>query len=559
MKITKDFNDFLVDMLLEGVKKKGHGVSELPFIMSPALRDLLSSIKHPIAKKIIKIDEEREDKKVTFVDLDKTDINKFSVINSNKAFDNIADVYGDSESNLTKLSASQEIDKLVVTNLTMSTEYWKKNRGSIRIGSFVGKVFPGEYKQSGNPGGDIESFVQAVVARRTELKDRKEGKGRFKLVNGQDIVKYYNESIYDIRDKYDDTISGEHLTSCMSDEYCASYVNFYAQHEDVSLLILFSDVENREEKIVGRALVWKLGMPTGRTFMDRIYYRYESDMAMFKQYAEKEGWLYKNAQDMNEFTKIVDPKDNTTHRRDLTSTATFKKSEYYPYMDTMKWFNIEKGYLTNDDDIIHSGYDYYKLEDTGGGYEENDESRIYVEHYDESFDEDELTYCQLGDEYRKNDDAHYVESSDQYATQEYVDDNMVWSEYSNDLIDRDDAIYSDHHSDYIRVGDSIELSEGADEPNMDDVREIDDIRHDDDVESGEVIMYKDKDGVTYFFSNDDYGKYFTEVPLGEDAWNKGWKHKVWDKDKLFKHDGVWYYEYNSDMKDKIIGQTRIWD
>ena len=559
MKKTKDFNDFLLDMLLEDKKKKGHGVTELPFVISPGLKSLLSSLNHPIATKLLQADEEREDKKVTFVDLDKMDNSKFTLVNSNKAFDNIVDMYGDKVSDLNKLSASQELDKLSVTNLIMTNDYWIKNRATVKIGSFVGKVFPGEYKQSGNPGADVESFVQAVIAKRTEIKDRKEGKGRFKLVNGQDIVKYYNESIFDITDELDNKIAGEHLTSCMSEDSCASYVDFYAQNEDVSMLILFSDIDGREDKIVGRAIVWKLGMPTGRTFMDRIYYRYEADMAMFKQHAERKGWLYKNAQDMNEFTKIVDPKDNTTKVRDLTTTATFKKTRYYPYMDTMKWFNIEKDYLTNDEDIVHSGYEYYKLEDIHGGYDEGGEGQIYVEFYEDSFDEEDLVYCQLGDEYRKHDDAYYVESLDQYATKDYIDDNLVWSDYNQDYLDKDMATYSDHHQDYFKDEEVIILSSGADEPDMDDVREIDDVRHDDDVEDDTVIMYIDKDKMSHFFSEKDYGEYFVKVMLGEDAWNQGWKHKIWDKDKLFKHGDHWYYEYDSKMKDRITGQTRLWD
>jgi len=559
MKITKDFNDFLIDMLLESENKKGHGVTELPFMMSPALKSVLSSISHPIAKKLLKADEEREDKKVTFVDLDEDNNKKFTLVNSNKAFDNIKDEYGGKVKELTKLSVSLELDNLNITNFVMTNNYWKKNRATVKIGSFIGKVFPDEYKQSGNPGNDIESFVQAIIAKRIELKDRREGKGRFKLVKGEDIVKYYDESVYDVEDEDENDIDGSPLAnSCMRYERCGDYVNFYAQNKDVSMLILFSDVEGREDKIVGRAIVWKLGMPSGRTFMDRIYYRYDSDMAMFKQYAEKQGWLYKSKQDMFEDTKIVDPKDDTINRINMSTTDTVKKTPYYPYMDTLKWFNIEKGYLTNDSDIEQSGYEFYKLEHTEGGYESDD--RIYVEFYDESFDEDDLTYCQLGDDYRKHDDAHYVESSDQYATQEYVDDNMVWSDNENTLLYRDDAIYSDYNSDYIRVNDSIELSSGADEPNMDEVREIDDIRHEDEIGSS-VINYIDEYGITHYFDMDEYGEYFITVKTGPEPGeeNKMWKHKIWDKDKLFKYKGIWYYEYDVDMKDKIIGQTRIWD
>jgi hypothetical protein len=114
MKIVNNFNDFLIDLLLEDDKKKFHGVTELPFVISPRLKRLLSGINHPIAKRIIKTDEEREDKKVTFVDYDDNNHNKFTLVNSNKAFDNIEQAYSKTVDNLDKLKASQELDKLVV-------------------------------------------------------------------------------------------------------------------------------------------------------------------------------------------------------------------------------------------------------------------------------------------------------------------------------------------------------------------------------------------------------------------------------------------------------------
>jgi hypothetical protein len=123
MKLTKDFNDFLIDILLESENKKGHGVTELPFMISPALKEVLSNINHPIAKKLLKTDEERKDKKVTFVDLDENDNNKFTLVNSNKAFDNIISEYGERLKELTKLSVSLELDKLILITLILDSAY----------------------------------------------------------------------------------------------------------------------------------------------------------------------------------------------------------------------------------------------------------------------------------------------------------------------------------------------------------------------------------------------------------------------------------------------------
>lgn len=559
MKITKDFNNFLMDLLLEDEKKKFHGVTELPFIISRRLKSLLSTINHPIAEKLIKTDKDREDKKVTFVDFHETEFNKFTLVNSNKAFDNIVDVYGSRVNNLDKLSASQELDKLVVNDNTVSSEFWTKNRAEVKIGSFVGKVFPKEYKQGGNPGNDIESFVQSIIAKRKSDEEALSGGDRFKIVKGSDIVKYYNEDMYDVIDIDGETIFGSSLGgSCMRYDSCGEYIDFYAENKDVSMLILMSDIKGREDTIVGRAIIWELSIPSGRTFMDRIYYRYESDMSMFKQYAEKQGWLYKKNQNMDANSEIVDTKSGESKNIDMKTLSTFKTTSYYPYMDTMKWFNVELKYLTNDsDEYDDSGYEVYLLEDTDGGYEEEAVGQ-YIEYYGQRFDEEDIVFCEYGDDWRTNDDAIWIEQWSEYATQEYVDDNFIYSNYEDRYLEQDDAVHSDYHNDYISVANSITLSMGADEKNMEEVSEIEDIRSDNEI-GDSVMEYSDKNGDIYYFSNDDYEEYFVKVLIGENAWMNAWKHKIWDKDKLFKFDGQWHYEYDSKIKDKLTGQKRLWD
>jgi len=43
MKWTKDFNDFLMEIIFES-NQKGHGVTELPFIIGMRLRNILEEI-----------------------------------------------------------------------------------------------------------------------------------------------------------------------------------------------------------------------------------------------------------------------------------------------------------------------------------------------------------------------------------------------------------------------------------------------------------------------------------------------------------------------------------
>jgi len=550
MKIINGFNNFLVDLILEDEKKKFHGVTELPFVISHRLHKLLSTINHPIAKKIIQTDKEREDKKVTFVDYSNENDNKFSLVNSNKAFDNIEQEYGDKIDNLDKLKVSQQLDSLVASDMVVLNNYWTKNRAEVKIGSFIGKVYPNEFKQGGDPGQDIESFVQAVVAKRKSVDELK---NNFKIVKGEDIKKYYNYSMNDTANDNGDSVGGPLAGSCMRYDKCDDYVDFYAQNEDVSMLVLFSDNEERKDKIIGRAILWELSSPSGRTFMDRIYYRYESDMAAFKQYAEKNGWLHKRSQSMSASEKIVDTKTGESDWMNLKTLSTFKQTSYYPYMDTMKWFYINDGYLTNDEDIIDYEEIYF-LESTSGGYddagEEDHEGQTYVEYYDDWIDDDELIYCELGDEYRKSEDSTYCEYYEKDATSDYVDDNMVYSDYINSYLEYDDATHSDVLHDYILNDDVVHIYSGAD-GSFEDIYEEDDVTSEGD--DYHTILYR-RDNQEYHFVNE-FEKYFVKVPINNV--HKEHKHKVWDKDRLYKVDGEWYYEFDTKVKDQKTGQFRF--
>ena len=554
MKQVNNFNDFLVNLILEDENKKFHGVTELPFVLSDDLKKLLKTINHPIATKLLEIDKERTDKKVTMVDLDEKDYNKITLLNSNKAYDNLFNQFKKNNSEVEDGKVENTLKTINLKNRDLKEyEWWTKNRATVKLGSFIGKVFPNEYKQGGNPGQDIESFVQSVIAKRNFLDNPVDN---FKIVKGDDIIKYYNYKMNDTSDIDGASVGGPLAGSCMRNDSCADYVNFYAQNKDVSMLVLFSDNDNRKEKIVGRAILWELSSPSGRTFMDRIYYRYESDMAAFKQYAEKNGWLYKNSQNMSYSERIVDSKTGESNYMNLKTLSTFEQTQYYPYMDTMKWFYIDQGYLTNDEDII-DGEEVYFLESTGGGYqdagEEDHDGQTYVEYYDEWVDDDELIYCDLGEEYRRSDDSVYCEYYDQDATTEYVDRNMVYSEYESSYLEDSDAVHSDVMDDHIPENNAVPVYGGAD-GDFEDVYDTDDVTHEED--DYYTIVYKGKDKKTYNFNKDDKN-YFIKVSIGPDGWRQEYKHKVWDKDKIFKVDGKWYFEYDTKVKDKLIGQTRM--
>ena len=175
---------------------------------------------------------------------------------------------------------------------------------------------------------------------------------------------------------------------------CSNYIKFYASNpETVSLLILKDPLDSG--MIIGRAIIWKLKEPEDRYFMDRIYYTSDNLIEVFKDYAYENGWLYKKNQNMNEDEYIVDPKSDSSSRITIVSEMG-DNSEYFPYMDTMKYFLSGEGIITNSRDYINDEYhgeEYYILTNTDGGYDVQN-SGIYVDFYDDYFDEDDLIYCE---------------------------------------------------------------------------------------------------------------------------------------------------------------------
>lgn len=195
---------------------------------------------------------------------------------------------------------------------------------------------------------DIEQFVNKWKS----LIDFSNNKySNFKLVKGEDIRYWYYEEKYE---GYGGSLNG----SCMKDKKCQPFFDLYVENPDVCQLLILKS--HNEDAILGRALVWKLR--DGDTFMDRIYTSYDSDVELFKKYAQEKGWMYKSCQDFNEDTSIVLPNGEVKH---LTLNVDLKNSYFdsYPYMDTLKFLNYNKNTLTN------NTYGHYtnKLEDTNGG------------------------------------------------------------------------------------------------------------------------------------------------------------------------------------------------
>jgi hypothetical protein len=99
--------------------------------------------------------------------------------------------------------------------------------------------------------------------------------------------------------------------------------------------------------------------------MDRVYVIDTADIEFFKEFANKNGFLYKKDQDFNEDTPLMLNGVQLSKDESIIKVKLPENTEYdngYPYMDTLKYYTIKTGILTNEES---RDKDYY-LEGTDG-------------------------------------------------------------------------------------------------------------------------------------------------------------------------------------------------
>jgi hypothetical protein len=541
MKKVNSFEDYIFERIFESTQSK-----ETAIVLSERLRELVGKIDHPIADDLYELGTKTVlGDKITLLDYDDEDISKFTYTIPSKLLELV-----EKDDDIPKYYKNGLDDRFIMKELSKEhPNVWTKYRNSSTIGKVINKLFPNKYKPNGKPGEDIESFTNDVKAERKRAVDQFD---RFKIVDGDDILRYYNSKSYD-----PDAFGGSNLGgSCMRHSSCGDYIRFYSENKGVKLVVLMS--ENHEDKIVGRALLWDLKRPSDRKFMDRIYYVTDTDMRLFKDFAKKNEWLYKRNQNMYSDCEIVDTKTDEVSRMILETVDTFETKDYYPYMDTMKYFHVDYGYLTNNEDIDDE--DVYFLESTSGDYENMNGRGRYVDFYGERIDEEDLVYCELGDDWRLPDDAVWIEDEGAYATQRYAENHYEWSDHEDRYIPNDYAVWSEYHRSSITAENSIDVySAGvADTETFEEMTSQyhrTDPRSQDEV-GNSVIEYIGSDGEYYYFDSDDE-EFFTEVISLKNEFMVN-AHKVWDKDRIFRHNGKKYLDdAGSEVMDKLIGQKRL--
>ena len=382
MKNVTNYNDFLINKIFEEMDLK---IAELEMVLSPRFIKILKEMDHKIADKLLEVHMGAETKyKQTFIDLGSSP-EMVTFIQSNKVADLVEPdvVHGDyvreedSEGNYTggyfdivpmsKNSSLPDIFHLPDLHdepfKSKDHPVWNKNRVPMKIGRFINRVFPKEFPANKTraelsadvKAEDVESFTNMFIA--TVAKHSKQ----FEVVSGDQIQHYYNCDNYF---KTTGTLGG----SCMSSGSKGSFFDIYTKNADkVSMLVLYP--EDVKDKIIGRALIWKLDEPDGRFYMERVYTADDSDEYMFINYAKEKGYLYKSNQTYGYNYDIVDPKSNTTKKVRMAVTLKPVDHEYYPYTDTMQLYDPETGLITNDVDAAReNGNNIKQLTNDGGSY-----------------------------------------------------------------------------------------------------------------------------------------------------------------------------------------------
>lgn len=256
---------------------------------------------------------------------------KYNYINTTDAEDKVSFISQKKatqiEDNASKLGVEDEIDFFTA-----------KGRVDIAVGRLVRSL--GELGGEKFTDKDIELFVNQYKSKTKSVGEK------FKLVKGPDIAKWYDESTY-----YDGYGEGSLDNSCMKDEP-SDYFDIYSYNGSCQMLILTKTDKNvfgKVDKLIGRALVWKLkeGPKGVKYFMDRIYCMRDSDSVKFENYADEQGWLRKKKQNsvstdgVNFIFKGKDIKSKISVEIDSSDL------EYYPFVDTLSFINDEHTLLSN--------------------------------------------------------------------------------------------------------------------------------------------------------------------------------------------------------------------
>ena len=377
--------------------------------LSPNLKNKLKKIDNPISNDILGVEGVDIKDDVTFLDFENDGYFSFSKMKNIKKVASNMD-----ETEITENPMVSIADQYYKSG----SEIWKKSRNPIKVGRLINLLFPNKYKPN-----DIEVFTNQYKSI-----------GEFEeesiiVVDGEDIKYWYDQDNYYINPNTG-KVEGTLANSCMRYKNCQRYFEIYIKNPEVCKLVCV--IDNNENKLKARALLWKTNQ-SEKWLLDRIYYVSDEYSTILQNYAVDNNYDYKGK---TRGYKSVSVKDISY--------------EYYPYMDTFLRYD-NNGLLDNSEDKEDG---YYKLQSTGGEYEEMNR-RVWSEYEDEYIEDDEVVWSEHLNSYLSRNRSVFLISSrdsDWYPT----DSDDIVHTY-NGYMHIDDACWSDYEDDYINVGDAVRM------------------------------------------------------------------------------------------------------
>jgi len=240
--------------------------------------------------------------------------------------------------------------------------YGAKGRGQIKIGRFAQALLSDpeviddlelsslEDNLTELTPRDYEEFVNLYKSEFIVVSNE------FKLIKGDEISYYYDVYNHAYGDK------GQLGSSCMRYTKCQEYFSIYQKNPEVCQLLAYV---NQDNKVLGRALVWKLekkvdGCPA-EYFMDRVYCGNDSDMIKFKNYAKEKGWVMKDRNNSGIVESLFFNYNGTVILSHIIVQLKDFRFENYPFVDTVSYLHLGNGKLHN-----IKGKNTVELTDTGG-------------------------------------------------------------------------------------------------------------------------------------------------------------------------------------------------
>lgn len=168
---------------------------------------------------------------------------------------------------------------------------------------------------------EIETFVNEFKGTLSIMNDVF---SRFEIVDGEDLLFWYHRKNYEFPSK------GSLGSSCQAVGR-KDWLEIYIDNPDTVKLLILKSADN-DDKIVGRALLWKL--EDGKTMMDQIYVSNDPDYNVFKEYARSKGYIIKNDEPYAKvFVAYLKPKP--------------EGYEKYPSIDNMRYWDKKTGKISN--------------------------------------------------------------------------------------------------------------------------------------------------------------------------------------------------------------------